>query len=119
MKKLNDAVALRQLSHPPLSAGVVQKRGRQRFVLGVKNGRRCHRVCGRRAGTSPRDRRGADQRLVPVEELPLLSPEAQDAGLQVQTISPALLQGILPPLVGLVVGDDLGEGDAERHGGRF
>lgn len=102
-------------THPPLSsAGVIQKRRRHRFVLGLINGRRCHRVCRRRAGDSPRDGRGADQRLVPIEELPLLGPEAQDAGLQVQTVPPALLQGVLPQLVGPVVGDDLGERDAKR-----
>ena len=108
-----------QPPHPPLSsAGVVQKRGRQRLVLAIKSRCRCrrHRVGGGRPGGPAGQRRGADQRLVPVEELPLLGPEAQHAGLQVQAVAPALLQGVLPPLVGPVVGDDLGEGDAERHG---
>lgn len=107
------------MPHPPLSAAVIHKSRRQRFVLILKNGRRCHRICRRRAGTSSCDGRGADQRFVPIEELPLLGPEAQDAGLQVQAVPPALLQGILPPLVGPVVGDDLGQRDAERLGGRF
>ena len=109
------AIGVQQLSHPPLSPGVIQKCRRQRFVLAVRIGRRCHGVRRWRAATAAHDGRGADQRLVGVEELPLLGPEVEDAGLQVQTVPPALLQGVLPPLVGLVVGNDLGEGDPERH----
>lgn len=54
-----------------------------------------------------------------MEELPLLRPESQDAGLQVQAVAPALLQGILTQLVGAVVGDDLGQRDTKCLGRRF
>lgn len=107
-------------SYPSLSSsGVIQKRGWQRFVLRVRNWRRCHRVSRRRARTSSCDGRGADQRSAPIEELTLLRPESQDARLQVEAVAPALLQSILPPLVGPVVGDDLGERDTKGLGSRF
>jgi len=54
-----------------------------------------------------------------VDQLPLLGPEAQDGSLQVQAVSSALLQRVLPLLVGAVVGDHLREGDAERLGSRL
>lgn len=49
----------------------------------------------------------------------LLGPEVQHAGLQVQAVTPALPQGVLPLLLLTVIGNGLGQGDAERLGGRL
>lgn len=104
-------------SYPPLSTSAVNRSRRQWLAGGVW--RRRYRVSRRWAESTTGDGHGAAQGLAAVEELPLLSPESQHAGLQVQAVAPALLQGVLPPLERPVVGDDLGKWDAKCFRRRF